>query len=363
MGGRRSVMMRSWTTLIVLVLFGAGALAGQGRIGRGGSPPNFDNAISGRVTDRGGQPIANAFVTLLQDHRSLYGNTRVGIVAANFGTTTDADGRYSLANLGPGEFYLVAVPPLNARPTSNAGSRLTFFPASADETSATKLTVAFGKKIAADIALLPATLATVSGVVLGPDEKPVAGGQLRIARGNGLFGVASAAAQIRPGGQFVLPGLPPGTYFLNYNAGAPRPVPGTEWSPSWETVVVSGRDLPNVRVAPAHAVRIAGKLIVDEETRQAVRAGTISVVTMPFDVSHDGFPGPLPKGSVNADLTFETYAWSSLTRLRVFASNGELRLTAARLAGKNVLEPGLVVTKGQPIAGVEIEVSLKNRIR
>jgi hypothetical protein len=315
------------------------------------------------VTDDQGRPIAGAYVTLLEAHATPYGATRVGIYAANFGTTSDADGQYKLENLLGNDYYVVALPPINPRPVTNAGFRLTYFPGVPDERHAKTVTVVPHKIVTADIALIPATLATVSGVVWGEDNMPVSGGVLRMAHGDGLFGVASMAASIPSGGRFAIRGLPPGTYFLEYNDNGPRPTPGKEWQPSWETVVVAGHDVTDVRVAPVHAVRITGRLILDEETRKAIAPGAARVVASSFDLSHDGNPGPVPKAIMHEDLTFEIYAWPPRVLPRVFFDNVEVRLSAARLNGKSVLENGLEVSKGRPITGLEIEASMKNRIR
>ena len=66
----------------------------------------------------------------------------------------------------------------------------------------------------ADIVMLPAWLATVSGVVLGSEERPVPTATLIIARGDGFFGLASNGFRVSPVGTFRLGGFQPGTYFL-----------------------------------------------------------------------------------------------------------------------------------------------------
>lgn len=346
----------------LLMVFGVTVLAQQ-RIGRGGSAGSFENSITGRVTDDHGQPVAGAYVTLLYGRPNIYGQTRLGIYIAGFGTTTGAAGQYKLENLRGNDYYVVALPPINNRPASKAGFRLTYFPSSADEKNAKTVTVVPQKSVTADITLIPATLATVTGVVLGEDGQIVSGGVLRIAHGDGLFGEASMAASIPGAGRFVIQGMPPGTYFLNYNESGPRPTPGKEWQPSWETVVVNGRDVTDVRVAPVHATRITGRLIVDDETRKAMTPGNARVAAAPFDVSHDGNPGPVPSPVLHDDLTFEIYGWPPRVMPRVFFDNVEVRLSAARLNAKNVLETGIEVVKGQPISGLEIEASIKNRVR
>lgn len=348
---------------VVLVMLAVGVTAlAQERPARR-LPPGYEMAISGRVTDARGGPVAGAFVTLLQEHPRPDGSIRIGIYAAGFGVETNADGGYKLDNLRPGTYYVVALPPMNGAPATRSGFRMTYFPGVAEEKTAKAITLRPGQSHSADIAMIPATLATVTGIAYGEDQKPAAGGVLRIARGDGLFGMGNMAVQLRAGGDFSLPGMPPGKYFLSYNENGPRPAPGKEWQPAWETVVVDGRDITGVRVAPVHAVRITGKLILSDEMRKAFPASAIRVTWYPFDVSHDGNPGPPQRARVNDDLTFEAYGWPQRSLLRVFLADAEARVTAIRVNGRDVSRTGFAVTKDTPVSGVEIEIATPGRVR
>jgi hypothetical protein len=320
-------------------------------------------AISGRVTDARGGPVAGAFVTLLQEHPRPDGSIRIGIYAANFGVETNADGGYTLDNLRPGTFFVVALPPMSGASASKAGFRMTYFPGVVEEKAAKPVTLRPGQSQRADIALASASLATVSGVAYGEDPRPAPGGVLRIARGDGLFGMGNLAVRLGADGSFSLPGMPPGKYFLNYNENGPRPAPGKDWQPSWESVVVEGRDITGVRVAPVHAVRITGRLILTDEMRQAFPASAIRVTWYPFDVSHDGNPGPPRRGTFNGDHTFEVFGWPQRSLLRVFLADAEARVTAIRVNGRDVSRTGFAVTKDTPVSGVEVEIATPGRVR
>jgi len=106
----------------------AGLPAGVSSPGRGQPPrppSTAPGAISGRVTDADGQPVAGLVVQAMR---------RVGTgpasQLANFGTTaiTDADGRYRLANRSAGSF-LVCVPAYTLDRTSLAGGSVRRVPA------------------------------------------------------------------------------------------------------------------------------------------------------------------------------------------------------------------------------------------
>src|SRR5687767_8485842 len=158
------------------------------------------NAIVGRVVDQVGRPVPDVLVTLLQDGVHWNGVPRVGIVAANLGVRTDGNGTYRLDSLPLGSYYVVALPenpPLGADGRLNrAGHGITYHPAST-RANARQVTVTVKEAAVADITLLPATLASISGTVFGQDGKPVSGGTLGIAHGDGMFGVHSRSARLR----------------------------------------------------------------------------------------------------------------------------------------------------------------------
>ena len=69
--------------------------------GRTAGPPiggAHKGVIAGRVTDTSGQPVPGVFVTLMQRSTS-FGVPRLHPVSIRFGSTTNANGEYSLERL------------------------------------------------------------------------------------------------------------------------------------------------------------------------------------------------------------------------------------------------------------------------
>lgn len=131
-------------------------------------------SVSGIITDQDGEPVPNATVYLLR--RSVVEGLR-GVRGGTQGRTGN-DGRYTLGNLQPGEYFMaVTAQPWYALQMAAMGQRagadnsekldvaypLTFFPGVTDDESAAALNVAPGARLEANVALtaMPAAHITI----------------------------------------------------------------------------------------------------------------------------------------------------------------------------------------------------------
>ena len=317
------------------------------------------NAITGRVVDKGGHPVPGVFVTLLHDGVDWNGVSRVSIVRAGLGVRTDANGSYRLENLPLGSVYVVALP---ENPALDAGGRLnraghgiTYYPSASARSEARQVMVTMGGPAVADITMLPAALASISGTVIGQDGKPVSRGTLGLSHGDGMFGVHGLGMSILADGAFVLAALPPGTYILQYREGAVRPPPGSVPQVSGAKVILDGRDVSGVRVAPIHRVRATGRIvIIDPEARKLLAPATVHVSAFP---ATDGMPGSMGAPTTNDDLTFAFNAWPGPNFIRASFDAPGWVVKAIRYKGTDVMKTPIEVKEGQPIEGIEVEVA------
>jgi hypothetical protein len=321
------------------------------------------NAIAGRVVDKAGRPVSGVFVTLLQDGVHWNGVPRVGIVSADFGVRTDDSGAYRLEHLQLGSFYVVALPenpPLGPDGRLNrAGHGITYFPAASTRAEARQVTVTVKEAAVADITLLPATLASISGTVLGQDGKPVRGGTLRLAHGDGMFGVHSRSARLRSDGAFVLAALPPGTYILGFREGEARRARGSVSQVSGAKVVLDGRDVSGIRVAPIHTVRATGRIVVDADARKLLTPATIQVSAWPVT---DGMPGSNGAPTMNDDLSFAFNAWPGPNFVRVHLDVPGWVVKGIRYNGAEIMKTPIDFKEGQPVDGIEVVVARAGRL-
>ena len=317
------------------------------------------NAIAGRVVDKAGQPVSGVFVTLLHDDVHWNGVPRVGIVRMGLGVRTDANGAYRLENLPLGPHYVVALPenpPLGADGRLNrAGHGITYYPGTSTRDQARQVMVTMSGPVVADITLLPATLASVYGIVIGQDGKPIGGGTLGVSHGDGMFGVHGRSMTIRSDGQFVLPAMPPGAYILQFREGPVRPPPGSAPQVSGAKVVVDGGDIHGIRVAPIHRVRATGRIvIIDPEARKLLAPATIHVSAFPVS---DGMPGSMGTPTMNADLSFAFNAWPGPNFVRALFDVPGWTVKTIPLQRHRRDEDSDRRQARQPIEGIEVEVA------
>jgi hypothetical protein len=346
---RRVVLV--WTSILI---FGGGIAAMQRSQGRA-APTEV--AITGRVIDPSGTPVAGTFVTALQ--KGGVSDRPFDFVSARIGSLTNDKGEFRLGGLYAGEFYLVALPhnpPVDAAGRPNrTGFGNTFYPGVRAFADAKVIVVRPGIPASADITLLTAALFTTSGVVLDSSGRRVSGGTLGIAHGDGLFGLDSRAVRINARGTFGIAGLQPGTYFLQFRESPWPPPRGTIPKVSQAKVVIGDADVPNVRVAPLTLVRATGRLVVEAADRASLDPASISVGAFPTPI--DGNPGPSRYGTVARDLTFEFGAWPMPARIRVMIESPGWVVKAVRHNGADITGRPIDFVQGKDVTGLEVVVT------
>jgi hypothetical protein len=342
-------MQRTWPTGIALTLSLTILLPATAGLQDLPSP----YVITGRVVDGAGSRVAGTFVTALEPRR---GETPFRPVSVQLHATTNELGEFRLEGLHPGEFYVIAIPrnvPLDGRPR-RFGYRNTFHPSAATPSEAKLVRVTFQPGIA-NITLRPASLGTISGVVIQSNGRSAEGGTLRVAHGDGLFGLASRGLPVRPDGTFTAPALQPGTYFLQFREGVWPPSRDTIPKVSVATVTVAGSDVGGVRVAPVSMVRATGRVIVDAVHRPRLQPATIVVAGAPS--SFEGMPGPQRPGRVAADLTFEFRTWPGRGRIRVRTESTGWIVTSVRWKGVDITDKEVQFAAREDLDGLEVHLT------
>jgi protocatechuate 3,4-dioxygenase beta subunit len=332
--------------------------------------------ITGRIIDEFGDPVPNVEVTTI---RKTYSQGQRRLVPIGPRASTNDIGEYRLFGLEPGQYYVSArvlaqnVPTFTGNgvefATDRTGFASTFYPATADSASARALAVGVGQTISGiDIPLQPVRLATISGIALDADGRPLeSAGVSALVRGNGAA-FALNSAGIQKDGSFVLPNVPPGEYIVR--AAAPqRPSPGSTGGPpqfSAAFVTVTGQDVSGVTLAPILPVAVSGRVVFDDSAAaQSVKPSNVRVFVQSLGPD-DGLLGVgfIVNGRppvLADDFTFEVKTAPGRLALRVNAPaasnmpNG-WQMKSIRLNGVDVTDTGFDVgTDGA--RDIEIEMT------
>jgi len=348
---------------LLLIAASAGSLAStQARTGSAA----WHGVITGRVLDASHQPVPDVLVVPLWKTPSRTGET-VHPVDVRRGSITNASGAYRIDQLPPGSLYLVALPhnvprnqpiPVDGE-AYRFGPGITYYPSATRIAEAQRIEVGDKPVTAGDITMASAHLAKITGTAIGSNGQPARGGRLGVAHGDHLFGVDSIAVPIRPDGTFIVIGVPPGTYFLDFREGQWPPPRDVIPKVSGAKVTVSDGDVTRVRVMPIEMVKATGRLILDSSQRSLLSSG-ITVSGAPTD--WDGNPGPQRAGSVREDLTFEFRTWPGPGYIRVSVGRQEWTTKAVRLNGVDLGQRDIDFQAGREISGLEVELG-KPRVR
>jgi len=183
--------------------------------------------ITGRVTTRGGQPLAFAEVEALRPQ--LESQLRVLLPIGR--AESNERGDFRIVGLPPGRYYVAAIDPTDEGTEDVAGQihwAQTFYPGVTSPAAAERINLASGQTLAnIDFPLLGVTRVSVRGRLLSGSGNELATGSVIMSpeseEGLGL-GMAQAAV-VRPDGSFEFASVSPGDYRLRASARTVQPGP------------------------------------------------------------------------------------------------------------------------------------------
>ena len=357
------------------------------------------SAISGRILDEFGEPVADAQVTAL---RSAWSNGKRRLQSAGRPASTNDLGQYRIYGLPPGEYFVSATvgagnevfivdrvaaatfingSPAGPSPSGSeprSGYAPTYFPGTSNGAEAQRIQLAVGQDMStADFALLPVRLAKVSGTVVGSEGRPIEGAMLQaIARNSNesnpfAFSPMGSARSDR-NGQFTLNNIAPGEYTLTVRGmqmittggGGDTMVfttrsIGGDGSSEFGSVplTVAGEDVSNVIVVTSKGTTVSGKVVFEGGTKPA---NTAPLRVSAPAIDNDG-PMGMPAGStsVTADGTFEIKGVMGPRLIRATGLPAGWILKAVTLNGTDITDTGTNIKPNEPVSGVEVVLTSK----
>lgn len=165
-------------------------------------------AITGRVLDEDGEPMANVTITALQYRYMLHSRRLMPVNAAQ----TDDRGEFRIGELRPGRYFVQASANASEAPK---GMRYApcFYPEAASPEAASLIQLRAGDESEATFHLVPAKAVNIKGQIVGHDPKQHY--NLMLTQPGFEFPMRdNGQSSVRPDGSFVIKDVLPGTYTL-----------------------------------------------------------------------------------------------------------------------------------------------------
>jgi hypothetical protein len=342
------------------------------------------SVITGRITDEFGDPTPNAQVVVMRQ-QFVQGQRRLQRTGG--GSANDI-GEYRLFGLAPGQYYVAATAPpglqgviggggpnvtVENSDATRGGYAPTYYPGTVDAAAAQRTVLGLAQTATdVDITLVPTRLASISGVAVDAQGKPLAGGSVTATLRGGINGLGPSFGAIRPDGTFTIPNLAPGEYTVRGNTPRLAPVPGQPPAApdfSLAIVTITGDDVAGVLLSPIVRVTLSGRVtFTNPAAAQAVTPSAFRINAQSLDPDNGIGPviqGPAPP--VNDDLTFQLKVLPGTLALRVNAppvvgptGATSWQLNMVRVNGRDVTDTGIEVGT-RDLGGVEIELTDKRQ--
>jgi protocatechuate 3,4-dioxygenase beta subunit len=354
------------------------------------------SAISGRLVDEFGDPVADAIVNAM---RSVWSGGRRRLQPTGRTAMTNDLGQFRIYGLSPGDYYVNATfqggvdviamemamaamtggsggaaGPVGSNP--NSGYAPTYFPGTANGAEAQKIVLTVGQEAQnTDFALLPVKLAKITGTVISSEGKPVEGSMVnampRNSDGAGMM-MMGGNARSDKNGNFTIPNIAPGEYTLQSRAlqimtsgGGDNMTftariggdSGAEAETGSLPVTVSGEDLSNVVIVTSKGATATGRVVFDDGSKPtSITNIRVSASAVDADGPGMSFGGA---GSVKADGTFELRGLNGRRIVRVSNIPAGWMLKAVRVDSNDITDTGMDFKPGEAISGVDVTLTSK----
>jgi hypothetical protein len=272
---------------------------------------------------------------------------------------TDDLGRYRIAGLLPGKYFISAVVGQIIGTNSTAdlpGYAQTYYPGTPNAAEGQFVSVGRSQDVSGlDFSIVRTKTARVAGKAFDAAGEPVTGGLALIpSRRSGSLVAMQIGARIERDGRFEFLNVPPGDYVLQ--ASRHRNGAWSEGESASQFVTVDGVDVTGLEVRTTPGSTIVGRIVVDEGTTMGPGQIELSPIPSDSDVSVMLGGGPA-RALVDKDLGFEMAGLHGPRRLRATRLPPGWAVKAIRHNGSDITDALLPFGRAEQSL-TEIEVVL-----
>jgi protocatechuate 3,4-dioxygenase beta subunit len=299
------------------------------------------SAVSGRILDEFGEPVADAAVTAM---RLQYAGGKRRLVPSGRPSTTNDLGYFRVFGLPPGDYYLTAsVRSFDSMvmdliggsgaggPTgsnSNSGYAATYYPGTPNPAEAQRLSLVVGQEMQIDLQMQPVRLAKITGTAMQSDGKPMANAMVMLMPTmKETLAFMPTASRTDKDGNFTLNNVAPGDYSVQVQSlvalmsaaaemmsmmsgetkEAPAPAKPMEREFAIGAVTVAGEDIAGLIITGTRGARATGRLIFEGDQKPAEPLTSLRMMAVPTDAENIAAASTAAFGmaSVKANGTFE----------------------------------------------------------
>lgn len=294
------------------------------------------HAISGRVIDEDGQPLANVEIALSPERFFGGGRPR----------TTDDRGTFRIYGLVSGKYRVCADnrrgPTFDAPLVRRVQYVRTCYPSAVDPSEADDVTVAELDVTGLEIRMVRRPTFLIAGQVLAANGALLENAQINVTRFDGNRS-SGTGTRLSANGMFQISNVTPGTYEISARLGrSERTFEPDEREPQWGgmRLEVTTADIEGILIPLKRGVSLKGTVTFDEPP-QSGAGGKLQVWLRPPDGAGDR-PRPMP-ATVADDGTFELK--------ELF---GELLVSLGGSTPRNYL-PKSILYRGRDVSYIPVE--------
>jgi carboxypeptidase family protein len=323
------------------------------------------SAISGRILDEFGEPVAGVTVQAMR-YRFSNGQRRL-VPASGSGSTTDDLGNYRVYGLAPGEYAISATlrggvfMASGDSPADRSSFAPTYYPGTQQSAEAQRLTLGVGHDATnISFALIPSRAARISGTAFDSAGRPLVGQSISIrqeivgpspAGGTGTMVMmfSTAGSAVKPDGSFTLNNVAPGDYFVEA-----RTRNTDEPELASVPVTVTGDDITGISLVTSKGATVRGQIVFDGGIPATVRPDAISVSQLSLDPSRSSMTGIQPPRT-NDDWSFEMKGIAAgLRTFRVQRAPASWVVKSVMLNGNDITDKGYEFKGTEEVSGLQI---------